>query len=91
MADFEGAIGGKTPQDGAFISLFEHLAGQASAEIDPTARLDTAGVLDEAPPDIRGFALVQGHADAGVSDAAMELRRDDAGIIDDQHIAGAQP
>ena len=59
----------------------------AVAEIDRVAVAQPPRVADERAPAARPFALVQRRADPRLAATALELRGDDAGVVEDQQVA----
>ena len=69
------------------LRLLDHRRADALAEVDRVAGPRPLGVAEERLPFARTFALVQGRADARVAAPALELRRDDLGVVEHQHVA----
>jgi hypothetical protein len=64
--------------------------GDAAAEVDPVAVAHPLGVADEGAPFARPLALVEGGADPRLAAPPFELGRDDARVVEDEHVAGAK-
>jgi hypothetical protein len=62
----------------------------ALTEIDHVAVASPPGVTQERAPFANALALVQGRADARVPAPALELRGNDLGVVEDEHVAGAE-
>src|SRR3546814_20460929 len=61
------------------------------AEIDCIALVQPLGVADERAPAAGAFAFVERRADRFVAAPALRLRGADAGIVEHEQIAGADP
>jgi hypothetical protein len=77
-------------QHRAIIGLVRGDRGHAVAEIDAVAVAQPLGVADEGAPVALSLALVQGRADPGLAAQALELGRDDTGVVEDEAIARPQ-
>src|SRR5436190_4306768 len=59
-----------------------------AAEVDRVASAYPLGVAQEGLPFTRAFALMERGADGRLPTTAFELRWDDLGIVEHQHVAG---
>ena len=83
-------IAGETQREAAIIvALFGH-GRDIGGKLDCLANPQPLGIADEGLPAAEINPLVQRGANARFSAHAFELRRDDAGIVEHQHIAAPQ-
>ena len=71
-------------------SLVDHGRAHARVELDHVPVSHPPGVAQEGLPLARPLALVQGRADPRLSAHPFELRRNDLGVVEDEHVAGPQ-
>jgi hypothetical protein len=83
-----GALEGQ--QQAAVLPSLRSDGGNALAERHHLAFAQSLGVAYEGTPGPGTFALVQRRPDAGVAPVALELRRDDAGIVENEQVPAPQ-
>ena len=77
-------------KEAAIGAAFAHQRRDAAPENDLIALFQALGVLHKGPPCAQPFALVQCRPNFGVAPPALQLRGNDAGVIEHQAIPGVE-
>ena len=72
------------------VCLFRHRCSHAGAEVDRLTFPRPLRIAEKGAPIARAFALMQSGADRRFSAPALQLRGNDLGIVEDQHVAGTE-